>query len=186
MADDTTTNDMIVKYGDFTIDYSAVPKTSLMAMLRRGTSHFFGSEQASKVTAHFDADAESPVEDTPEARAAVKAEFQKKAYDALLAGTVGVSTRGPTLDPIATIVRRLAKAEIVNVLKLNGVAWPKKAEDTITLPDGTAITGPQLIDRRVTKEGERLNREAKKIADEQARKAKKAQELAASEGLSGL
>lgn len=174
-----------ITYGQFTIDPNMLPEASVQAMFRRGISHYFGSEMASKVTAFFSPDQDTPPEDTKEARDAKKAEFQTKAYEALLAGTVGVSTRGPAVDPITTIVRRLAKAEVTAILKSNGVAWPNKADDTVEI-GGTAYTGSQLIDRRITKEGERLTKEAKKIADEQARKAKKALEAGAAEGLAGL
>jgi hypothetical protein len=177
---------LVIKYGAFVADFNSLPEASLVAMLRRGTAHFFGSEQASKVTAHFDPENESPVEDTPEARAAFKAECQAKAMAALVAGTVGVSTRGPAVDPITTIIRRLAKAEVVAILKSNSLAWPKKAEDTVSFPNGDKFTGAQLIDRRVAREGDRLAKEAKKIADEQARRNKKAEEAANAEGLGGL
>lgn len=189
----------VVKYGEFELDFNSLPEASLMAMLRRGVSHFFGSEQASKVTAYFDPDKDEPVEDTPEARAKAKAEFQQKAFDALKAGTVGVSVRGPAVDPIQTIINRLAKAEIVNLLKVNGVKPPAKADATITTPDGATYTMAQLIARRLDpsipsgvdkKTGvphvDRLTKDAKKIADEQARKAKKAQDVAAEEGIAGL
>lgn len=183
---DTKTNPLVITYGDFTLDFTTLPQTSLIAMLRRGVSHYFGSEQASKVTAYFDPEKDEPVADTPEARATAKAEFQAKAHDALLAGTVGVSVRGPTVDPITVITRRLAKAEVVNILKSNGVKPPAKADDKVETPDGSKFTMAELIDRRIAREGERLGREAKKIADEQARKAKKAEETAKAEGLAGL
>lgn len=181
-------SDMIIKYGDKTLDFNTLPQASLVAMLRRGVSHFFGSEQASKVTAYFDPehdDAENR-KDTPEARAAKKAEFQSTAYDALVAGTVGVSVRGPSVDPITTIMRRLAKNEIKTILAANKIKWPAKSEDVIETPDGKKFTGNELIDRRLAKEGERLKKEAEKIAAEQAKKNAKAVAAAEAEGLAGL
>lgn len=179
-------NSMVVKYGQFEIDFAKVPHTSLVAMLRRGVSHYFGSEQASKVTAALDPEKEEPVADTPENRAELKAKFQAAAYDALIAGTVGVSVRGPAVDPVEKIARQLAKKEVQAILAAHNVKWPKKAEDTISLPDGSKVTAEQLIDRRLAKEGERLGKEAKKIADQRAREAKKANEAAQAEGLSAL
>lgn len=179
---------LVIKYGDFTADFNSLPESSLVGMIRRGFAHYMGSECASKVTAHFDPDQENPPSDTPEARSAFKAEVQKGAFEKLLMGTVGVSTRGPAVDPITTIIRRLAKSEVVNILKQNGLAWPKKAEDVVQFSDGRKFTGPELIDRRIAdpKHGDRLGKEAKKVADDQARRNKKAQDAAAEEGIAGL
>lgn len=177
----------VITYGAHTVDFNTVPESSITAMLRRGVSHLFGSEMASKVTAFFDPDQETPPEDTAEARAVKKAEFQAEAFAKLIAGTIGISTRGPAVDPFVTVLRKLAKKEIVDILKQNGVAWPKKAEDIVETPDGSKYTGPQLIDRRLAgPHGDRLNKEAKKAVEEAARKAKKAEEAAKAEGLSGL
>jgi len=202
------TNPLSIQYGDIVLDFATLPQSSLTAMLRRGVSHYFGSEQASKVTGQFKVDAEgnkkTDLQDTAENRATMLSEYQAKAHDALLAGTVGVSVRGPTLDPIATIVARLAKAEIKTILAKNGVKFPAKAEDTIEMPDGSKVTGAQLVARRldptlasgVDAKGaygpvgmthtDRLTKEAKKIADDQAKKAKKAEDAAKEDGLSGL
>lgn len=179
-------SNLVIKYGDHIADFNTLPEASLVAMLRRGFAHFMGSEQASKVTSHFDPENETPVPDSPEARAEFKAQCQTKAMAALVAGTVGMSTRGPAVDPITTIIRRLAKAEILPILKANGLAWPKKAEDVVSFPNGDKFTGAQLVDRRIAKEGERLGKEAKKVADEQARRNKKLEENANAEGLGGL
>lgn len=183
---DQSTASSVITYGSVSIDVAKLPQASVMAMLRRGVSHFLGSEQASKVTSFFDPDQENPPADTAEARAAKKAEFQADALEKLLAGTVGNSVRGPTVDPLTTHMRRIAKAEVTNILKANGVKFPAKAEDTIELPDGSKLTGTQLIDRRLAKEGERITKEAKKAMDDQAKKAAKAQEAAKTEGLAGL
>lgn len=179
---------LIITYGDFVADFNTAPETSLVGMLRRGFGHFMGSECASKVTAHFDPDAETPVEDTPEARKAYKAEVQAEAFAKFLAGTVGVSTRGPVVDPVTTITRKLAKAEILPILKSNGLAWPKKAEDVVSFPDGQKFTGSQLIDRRLAhaEHGPRLAKEAKKAHDDAAKKAANAEAKAKAAGLTDL
>lgn len=178
---------LVLKYGDFTADFNTLPETSLVGMLRRGFAHYMGSECASKVTGHFDPETLPEGEsDTPEARSAYKAQVQAEAYAKLEAGTVGVSTRGPAVDPVETIARRLAKAEILPILKTNGLAWPKKVEDVVSFPDGRKLTGKELIDRRLAQHGDRLMKDAKKMADEAARKAKKAEEAAKSEGIDAL
>lgn len=176
---------LILTYGDFTADFNTLPETSLVAMLRRGFGHFMGSEVSSKVTAAFAEDNETqPSVSKDEYKAQVQAEMFAK----LQAGTVGVSTRGPAVDPITTIVRRLAKAEIIPILKANGLAWPKKSEDVVSFPNGDKFTGAQLVDRRLAhpEHGTRLLKDAKKVSDEAARKAKKAEEQAKSEGLGAL
>lgn len=183
-------NSMIVKYGAFEIDFAKVPHTSLVAMLRRGVSHYFGSEQASKVSGKYkpadDGSLGEGVVDTAENRAADLQAFREKALENLLAGTVGVSIRGPQVDPVEKIARGIARKEVQGILAAHNVKWPKKAEDTVSLPDGSKVTADQLIDRRLAKEGERIMKEAKKIADQKAREAKKAAEAAAAEGLGSL
>lgn len=174
---------LILTYGDFTADFNTLPESSLVAMLRRGFGHFMGSECASKVSTAFSDDAETkPSVSKDEYKAQVQAEMFTK----LGAGTVGVSTRGPAVDPITTIVRRLAKAEIIPILKANGLAWPKKAEDVVVFPNGDKFTGAQLVDRRVAKEAERLTKDATKIAAEQARKNAKAEAAAKEAGIDSL
>lgn len=186
---------LVVNYGALTLDFAAIPHTSLMAMLRRGVTHYFGSEQASKVTGHFDPDnydaAKNEVAptDTPEARATFKAECVAKAHEALLAGTVGVSTRGPAIDPVEKIAQGIAKAEILAILKKAKLAWPKKPEDKITFPNGDAFTGQELIARRLAKEGDRINKDAKAEHAKRVREAEKrakAAESVATEGLAAL
>lgn len=203
-----TPNTLLMTYGKHTVDFSTVPAQSVTAMLRRGLSHFLGSEQASKVTAYFDldrklAEGETRLEDTEANREIIKQEFQAKALDALLAGTVGMSTRGPTVDPITTIINRLARKEVHDLLKANGVKPPKKADDTVEI-GGKKYTTDQLIARRLDPSGpagvdtkgafghagqshiERLTKEANKIAADQAKKNAKATEAAKSAGIEGL
>lgn len=180
-------NPLVIQYGDFSLDFGTMPQTSLVAMLRRGVSHYFGSEQASKVKALVDKGPDNEgIADTAEARQAAKTDFQKKAYDALLAGTVGTASRGPSIDPVEKVMRRIARKEVTNILKQNGVKPPKKADDTITLPDNTKVTMNDLIDRRIEKEGERIAKEADKELAAKAREAKKAAEAAAGTGLNEL
>lgn len=193
----------IVTYGTHTLDFNTLPESSLVAMVRRGVSHYLGSEQASKVTGMFKPDADGNVKsdlpDTEENRAAALEDYRAKAIDALIAGTVGVSVRGPVVDPITTIINRLAKTEVLNQLKANGVKPPKKAEDKVKFSDGREFTVAELVARRLDVTGpagvdkatgathaDRLGKEAKKILDEQKRKAAKAEAEAKSAGLDSL
>ena len=191
-----TTPSLSITYGTHTIDFSAVPPQSIVAMLRRGVSHFLGNEMASKVAAYFDpdrkvAEGETRLEDTDENRAKIKADYQAKAVDALLAGTVGVSNRGPAADPIETEINRIARREVGDILKKSGVKPPKKSGDTVEI-GGTAYTLDQLIARRLDpaspagvdkKSGvahiERITKEARKVMDDKAKAAKKAAEKVA-------
>lgn len=187
-----TTETTTFKYGTFEIDRSKLPATSDEAMFRRGLSHYLGSEQASKVTGMFKPDAEGKIKaevaDTAENRAEMLAAFQAKAIDALLAGTVGVSTRGPTIDPVSKHVQRLAKAEVFNILTKNGVKTPKKAEDVITTPDGGKYTMEQLVSRRLAhaEHGPRLQKEGERAHADAVKKAAKLEAAAVAEGLSCL
>lgn len=170
-------SNLVIKYGTYEADFNTLPEGSLVGMLRRGFAHFMGSECASKVTAHFDPDQENPPADTPEARAAYKADVQREMFAKLVAGTVGISTRGPAVDPIVTIQRRVAKGQVQGVLKTNGLAWPKKTGDTVEL-NGQKFTGAQLIDRRLAnpKFTSAIIAETKKILADQVKKAKAAEE----------
>lgn len=198
-----TTNPLSLTYGSHTVDFATLPQTSVVAMLRRGLSHFLGSEMASKVNAYFDTDrklaeGETRLDDTDENRAKVKAEYQAKAIDALLAGTVGISVRGPSVDPIEKIINQLARAEVTNILKSNGIKPPKKAEDTVKI-GGVEFTTDQLIARRLDptiptgvdkKTGvshiDRLTKEAKKKVDEQVKAKAKAEAAAKELGVEAL
>lgn len=201
----TNENPLAIKYGEHTLDFAALPQSSLVAMLRRGVSHYLGSEQASKVTAYFDPDKGEPVADTsPEAKAKVKAEYVAKAIDALIAGTVGVSVRGPSVDPIEAIVNRLARKEVLDVLRASGTKPPKKADDKVKFANGAEFTLAELVARRLDADRpsgvdvkgdfgpkgqphkERLTKEAQKIAKEQQAKADKAKASAAEAGLDAL
>ncbi len=206
--DHATMSDLKMTYGTHTVDFATVPAQSVTAMLRRGLSHFLGSEMASKVNAYFDpdrkvAEGETRLEDTEENRAKIKADYQAKAVDALLAGTVGVSTRGPTVDPIETEINRLARKEVHDLLKANGVKPPKKATDTVTI-GGTAYTTDQLIARRLDPTGpagvdtkgafgtpgtphiDRLTKAAQKIMADKAKANAKANDAAKAAGIEGL
>lgn len=205
MSDTTPTNPLLITYGEHKLDFAALPQSSLVAMLRRGLSHYLGSEQASKVTAAFDPEKmESGEVDSPEARAKAKGEFVAKAIDALIAGTVGVSVRGPSVDPITVIINRLARKEVLDVLKASGTKPPKKADDKVKFANGAEFTLAELVERRLDAtrpsgvdakgdfgpkglaHAERLAKEAAKIAKEQAAKADRATAAAKEAGLEAL
>lgn len=170
---------MELKYGDHTINTTKLPATSIDALLRRGISHFLGNEQASKVAAWVESQntertktGVDPVSDVE--KATYKADCQKKAVEALVAGTVGVHTpRGPKATPLDAIVRQLAEKEVKDILGHNKLKMPK-GDEAVSFPDGTKLTRVELIDRRIAKHGERLVKEAKAELARRDREAQKA------------
>jgi hypothetical protein len=170
--------DLTLKYGDISYDVANGPAATAEAMIRRGFAHLLGNECAAKVTAYFK---ENPEEDTAEARAAMKAEVQQAMLAKMVAGTLGVSTRGPAVDPFEAILARVAKSHptlgVVKTLKDNGLAFPKKGE-TVTV-QGVAYTGDELVKRRIAsaKFAADIKKEAEKILRDQQKKAKDAASL---------
>lgn len=192
----------MITYGNHSIDPATLPEASVNALLTKGLAHFLGNEQASKITARIVSELkleDSVVGDVRKAaitayRAANPkhvsdwtAEVVKEALGKLSAGTVGVSTRGPTGTKLDTVVRALAKAEVVSILSAMSpsVKFPK-GEEKVAFPDGNAFTGDELIARRLAKHGERLTKEGEKKMADDARKAAKAAEGAKASGLTGI
>jgi hypothetical protein len=146
-----------IKYGNFEIDFDALPEISRLALVSRGVTHFLGNEQNSK--AHSWAAAQVKGDSTVEpsrdevkewkaaneaAMVAKIAELAGEAVKSLIEGTVGARTSGPRLTPIDTLIRQKAKVEVMAVLAGVGAKFPKK-DETIAFGDGTR-TGDQMID----------------------------------------
>jgi hypothetical protein len=166
------------EYAGYTIDFTKLPQASIDALLRRGAVHFLGNEQASKVTAWAGKQETAPDD---EAKAAKRLEYIASAIDALNAGTVGV--RAPReggasakLDPIGAMVRKLAKTQVLALLKKAGLKAPT-GENTVATGSGE-FTMAQLIDRAVARGGEALVAEAKKAVEAEARRNAKVVEAA--------
>lgn len=207
---DQANRDMSVTYGDINLDFATLPHASVMAMLKRGTAHYFGNEYNSAVLSrevaaivanddaevqkanrtkwdgmsteerkvHLKAFRENRADEAAAIRASEMAEFVRDLNE----GKVGVSVRGPSVDPLTAIMQRLAKARVVNILKANKIAVPKKNDDKVSL-GGTEYTMPQLIERQFAKPEVKaeIEREAKKALAEQAKAAKKAEGVAATD-----
>lgn len=188
----------VITYGDRKVDTASLPEKSIEALLRRGVTHYLGNEQASKVTAKIDkAVSEGKAEGFVATRDDIKAyreansdqvgiwmkEVTDSALAALLEGTIGnraVGTSGPKLAPLDTIVRKVAKAEVIDTLKANGLSTPK-GEEKVQFDGGKSFTLDELIDRRIAKHGDRLTAAAKKELADRARKAKQAAEAGVSD-----
>jgi len=188
---------MQFQYGDIALDTAKFHPTSVDAMIRRGVSHYLGNEMASKVVTWEASENKArqeaatkegratynPVSD--EDKAAQKALFQADALAALEAGTVGVSNRGPRVDPLIALMQSIAKREVIDTLKANGIK-PPKGSDIVTFGDGATRTMEQMVEKRLGLHGERIKKEAERHLAELARKAEKAKKEAAGRETKGL
>ncbi len=169
-------------YGQLQIDSDKVHAVAIDALIRRGLSHLLGNEQSAKVgpeSAWFKsvvtATGNNP---TAEEVSAQKVEFQKVAIQSLYDGTIGTRVSGPRVDPLETEMNAIAKREVSDVLRTQGIKKFPTGDATVTL-GSESFTGNQLIARRITKHGERIKREAEKVMNDKAKKAKAAAHAAA-------
>lgn len=176
----------VIKYAGFSVDTAALPAASIEALLRRGITHFLGNEQASKVTswAKRQAAATPPVVVTDEEKTAQHKVYIEQAIAVLNAGTIGQRTAkegGSTakLDPVGSMVRKLAKATVVTLLGKAKLKVPK-GEAKVATGSGE-FTMAELIDRQIAKGGEALVAEAKKAVEAEARRNAKVAETAGDE-----
>jgi len=156
------TPNTIVTYGDNTFDLATLPPASVAALVRRGIAHYLGNEMASKVTSWKEALAKQtpPVVPTDDEVITKRAEFNAAGLQAIAEGKIGMGrTAGPSkasLTPTEAIVRRLAKEEVIEVLKKNNLVFPR-GDKTVSI-GGNAFSAEDLIARRVAQHGERLGK----------------------------
>lgn len=159
------------KNGDIVLDLTTLPAKSVSALLRRGLTHFFGSEMASKVKAVKDRHLADTKEELGEADvAAVKAEFIRKGVEALLSGTIGERAVGQTVDPVEVEMERIAKREVREICKLHNVTIGK--DGVATFAGGQTKTLDEMVAKRIDTNRERLTKEAKAVI--KAKESKKA------------
>lgn len=187
-------------HGSITLNTDGLPAVSIAALLKRGLSHYFGNEQAARVSA----DIANAVEDARKAAdpndkadatrdeikawrvanpEAVKAWADGYAADALKAlqdGTIGTSNRGPRADPLEAAINSLAKADVVAMLKARNIKVPK-GEEVVTFAKGVTRTLAQMIANKRLAGLETYTKAAQKKLAEDARRLAKAQEAAAGE-----
>lgn len=168
-------------FGATTVDVATLPSVSVDALVRRGLSHFFGNEVASKVTsakAKYVEDKESnPNGDAPsdEQVSAWKEHFIAEGAAKLTAGTVGIHVpKGPSVDPLEAEISRLAIASVKATLKGAGLKAPKD-DEVVKFPNGTTRTMQQMVDKRTADQLDALTKEAKKNLADKAKRAKAAQ-----------
>lgn len=136
-----------ITYGEHSLALSKLPPVSLHRLASYGLSHLLGNQMSSKVVAWSDKDENKDA--TDEAKATVKAEFQAKAIASLMDGTIGQhAARGPSVDPVEAEMARIAKTQVVTVLKANGTKVPKK-DEAVEFADGSKFTMGQLVERRL-------------------------------------
>ncbi len=177
-----------ITYGDFAIDASALPEASLFALLSRGFTHVLGNEIASRVHAWCGAEGQANSDDKAtikawkEANESAVAEqtavLRKAAFDAIVAGTLGVRVGGPRVEPIDQAKASIARVEVLKVLAANGIKAPKK-DEKVRFANGTEKSMAEMIASRLAhpEHGPRITKEAEKAL---AAKAKKFEELAKS------
>lgn len=180
-------------YGEnITLDTTAIPVASLIALAQRGLNHELGNVVASKVVGDIrkTINPGSPADVTTEAikawRAANEAEvakmtqgYQALAVKAIEAGALGVraaSGGGASVDPLTREMRAIAKREITDILAASGLKFPGKTKDgeaTVTLK-GVAHTGEALVARRLAGEHrDRIEKEANRTLTARKREAEK-------------
>lgn len=166
-----------------TLDLSALPARSVSALLSRGLTHYFGSEVSSKVIAERKRrdDAGTPMND--DELTAAKADIVEGFWNRLLEGTIGQRAVAVSVDPIDKIKARLVRESVIRTLKANGIVVPKK-DESVTFGDGVTRSMEDMLAKRADTyeqvEGEALDKAAKRVLNEQAKKKEAAEKAAAS------
>lgn len=180
-------------YGEnINLPLADIPADSLHALAQRGLSHELGNVVASKIVGLIRKaiNPEKPSEVSTDAvrvwregnASAINAwtsTEQTEIVKAILDGTLGVravSARGPALDPVETVMRRLAEGQVVEILKARGLKLPK-GEEVIDFGSGVTRTRKQMIDNRLASNSDELRR----VAQRQVNEAKRLREAAAKE-----
>lgn len=173
------TLDTVITYGDFRLDVAdpATPRKAVMVLCRRGFSHILGNEAASKAMGALmkQLGEANPTSDEDalkvlykalpdETYDAAKLAAQRELFDALMNGTLGASSRGPSKDPFEAAKDRIAWEEIVLVIKGANLKVPVKSTDTVKM-GGQTYTKDALVARRLANpdHGPRIEAEATKF-----------------------
>ena len=181
---------IVVRIGD-------LPQSSLLALLKRGVSHYFGNEIAAKISEYRKGtrvkgpdgklvlgDDGKPTYENAPTDEAVDA-FQETTYaafrDAMYGGTMGEG-RGfaaPKPPPVERHMAAFAKADVQAILTANKLAFTKDAEGKrVVTIGGVPTTMETLVQRQIAKRpdhyrtlGEREVARLAKIAKDSAAKA---------------
>ena len=188
---------MQVSYGKFTIDTDKTATAGLAALMSRGLAHILGNEASSKVVNEIRVAALGESELKGDARvAALKAikvdsespeyiaakdRIQAEMFAAIVDGTIGESTRGPSVSPFDAEVASIVKREVLAKLVANKLWSGRKnptGETAFTFSEGVSLTFAELQARHLAKNEARVHKEAQAKLDADARKARKAAEEA--------
>lgn len=169
-------------YGDLSIDATRLHAVGVDALIRRGISHLLGNEVHSKTNegatwykGFVETNGRTPTAEEIEAQRVV---YRQAAIASLYDGTIGTRVGGPRVDPITAEMNVIAKREIMDILKTQGIKKFPTGDNVATL-GADKFTGDVLMSRRLAKYGDRIRKEAEKVVAERARKAKAAQAAAA-------
>lgn len=197
-----------LEHGTRKVSAATLPPVSIRALLGRGLGHFMTSEQASKVNSKREKVAEEIKKANPN-RAVTKADmrpggwlriecdkaypkaesdadllaFQGEAWDALIAGTIGMGSRGPKITPIEACIREVAAGRVIARLKVmkmiseGATTVPKE----VTFPDGSVLSRADLIKRQIDRDPEGVEKEAQTLLRQREREAARAMEKAKAE-----
>jgi len=112
----------------------------------------------------------------------IEADFVK----AITEGTLGTRVGGPRLDPLDVEIERIAKGEVREQLATlkdvhgNAITPKQYAKGKpIEFGGGQSFTFDELVARRLTRDKDRIEKAARKVLADKARKAEKAKEVAA-------
>jgi hypothetical protein len=163
----------VVSYNGVDYATASLPQATISAFISRGLKHYLGNETASKVSAAKAKAQEGGNSLSDEDVANLKAEYLSQAIQAMNAGTVGESNRGPKLDPMEAEVARINKEEVVTKLRANGLHKGAKhpAGDAEYVLNGKTYTFDQFLEMNYAKRKSQIDKEAKAKLDRAARAA---------------
>jgi len=171
-----------VKYDEIIIALSDLPPASLVALAQRGFTHVLSNEVSSIVVGGIrKAIAEArqgkagdvttdEVKAFREANAEIvdtlTANAEKAKLDEITSGKLGqgrTSSGGTrSANPLTKEMRKIALAEVIDVLTAHGLKLPR-GEERLAMADGQMLSREDLIERRLAKQGERIQAEAEKV-----------------------
>lgn len=185
------------EYAGHEIDFATLPVASQIAMARRGLVHFLGNEQAAKVSAKANREADLAAKafkeangreaTADEALAFVASDETKQEWKlgfiaegvkALAEGSVGMGARGPAVDPVEAEMERIAKRQVTDILKANGIKVPRK-DEAVTFNDGSTKTMEDMVEGRLAKNSDAIRKEAEKAVKDRKRQQDAAKAAAA-------
>ena len=186
-------------YGDYDVDFNAIPQVSQVKLITAGLAHVLGNEVSSAVNAFFRAQAVAQAEAkagrtlTKDERKSIKAteptdseaylakatELRKAKVQALLDGTIGESRSvGPKLSPLEAEIAKRVRDEVLAILRNeaimgSGALKGRKIPDDETefVVKGESVPFGELKERYASgKHAARIAKEAQAYLDAEAKR----------------